>query len=372
MDTYFAPAKRANENDLAAEIEIVSKNPVVEGLLHSISGLLAVIDEHRQIVALNDSLLKMLGIEDPAEALGLRHGEALHCIHSQDEPAGCGTTEWCSTCGAAIAIVTSLKQDLPVEKICALSAKRGENIVDIAFRVKSHPIKISNKNFLLLFLQDITLEEQRAALERTFFHDVNNMLNVLIQASGLLLEDNPSELSETVYNASLRLIREVAIQRCLFEAQGCSYKPNWHEIRLKQILRELRSFFANHQAARNKIIKFPEKYPKLRVKTDLSAFLRVLFNMITNALEATDENGIVKIWIEFDSNYLTFNVWNDREIPKEISERVFQRNFSTKEQDGRGIGAFSMKLFGEDILGGQVTFTSSKDAGTIFKFAHPI
>ena len=34
MDTYFAPAERASENELAAEIEIVSHNPVLDGLLH--------------------------------------------------------------------------------------------------------------------------------------------------------------------------------------------------------------------------------------------------------------------------------------------------------------------------------------------------
>lgn len=67
-----------DESELAIEIEIVSSNPVVTGLLHSISGLLAVLDEHRQIVSLNDSFLQMLGIEDPSKALGLRIGDALH------------------------------------------------------------------------------------------------------------------------------------------------------------------------------------------------------------------------------------------------------------------------------------------------------
>jgi len=65
-------------------------------------------------------------------------------------------------------------------------------------------------------------------------------------------------------------------------------------------------------------------------------------------------------------------VWNGGEIPQEIAARIFQRNFSTKEQAGRGIGTFSMKLFGEKILGGQVSFTTSKKEGTIFRFACPI
>ena len=150
MDTYFAPAERANEKVIAAEIEIVSKNPLMSGLLHSISGLLAVLDEHRQIIALNESFLQMLGIDDPAKAL--RPGEVLQCIHAHDEPAGCGTTKFCSTCGAATAIVSSLGENRPVERMCVLSANRSGKEVDIALLVRSHPIEINKKRFLLLFL----------------------------------------------------------------------------------------------------------------------------------------------------------------------------------------------------------------------------
>ena len=48
------------------------------------------------------------------------------CIHAKKEPAGCGTTEFCSTCGAAIAIVSSFAENRSVERVCALSARRGD------------------------------------------------------------------------------------------------------------------------------------------------------------------------------------------------------------------------------------------------------
>lgn len=93
-------------------------------------------------------------------------------------------------------------------------------------------------------------------------------------------------------------------------------------------------------------------------------------NMVTNALEATDENGTVKVWFEQDEKFLVFCVWNGKLIPEEVQLRIFQRNFSTKEGAGRGIGTYSMKLLGEKILGGKVSFTSS-ETGTIFQFAIP-
>jgi PAS domain-containing protein len=136
MDTYYADPKKTDHEELETEIKIVDSNPVVSGLLDTISGLLAVIDENRQIVALNHSFLKMLGIKDPYKALGLRPGEAMNCIH-KNEASGCGTTKYCSSCGAAIAIVTSLEEEKPVEKVCVLSAKKEGKKYRYAFTCKS-------------------------------------------------------------------------------------------------------------------------------------------------------------------------------------------------------------------------------------------
>ena len=100
--------------------------------------------------------------------------------------------------------------------------------------------------------------------------------------------------------------------------------------------------------------------------------LRVLFNMIINALEATAKKGVVKVWLEHEDAFLSFFVWNSQKIPQKITNRIFQRNFSSKEQAGRGIGTYSMKLFGEKILGGKVSFRTSLEQGTVFKFSLPL
>lgn len=373
MHTYFAQAERADEKELTAKIEMVNNSPVMSGLLLLIGGLLAILDEHRQIIAINDSFLKMLGINDPSEALGLRPGEALQCIHAHEEPAGCGTTKFCSTCGAAVAMVSSLSQDKPVEKICALTYKKGWKTIDIALLVRSYPIKIDGKKFLLLFMQDITLQQQRAALERTFLHDVNNILSGLVGASEMLsLQNSQSNLVKIIRRSSLRLQKEVEIQRYLSQNESYTYNPLIGEITIAQVQEELQSFFSNHPAARNKNLQFPSSCPTLTIKTDISLLLRVLCNMITNALEATEENDTVREWLEHNYNLLLFCVWNRQPIPEGIALRIFQRNFSTKDGVGRGVGTYSMKLIGEQILGGQISFTTSREKGTVFKFSLPL
>jgi len=372
MDTYFAPAERADETKLQAEIVIVNKSPVIEGLLHSVSGMLAVLNEQRQVVALNTSFLEMLGINDPQQALGLRPGEAVKCIHAHETPGGCGTTKYCSTCGAAIAIVSSLGLNKPVERICALTVSRAGLEVDISFSVRSHPIIINWNRFLLLFLQDITRQQQWAALEKTFFHDINNMLASLLGASEMLVTENKdSDLAKAIYQMSLRLVREVAIQKCLFQNEACDYQPLRYKVSVEHILEELKNIYANHPVSKTKKLSLPQSYPNLSLNTDISLLIRVLSNMVTNAFEATAENGEVRIWTEQNETLFSFCVWNQKPISENIARRIFQRHFSTKTGIGRGLGTYSIKLLGEKYLGGKVNFTSSEKEGTIFRFMLP-
>jgi len=368
MNTYFAPVEKADKKEILAEIELISQSPVMSGLLYSVGGLLAIVDEHRQIIALNNSFLDLLGIQDSGVALGLRLGEALGCVHAHEGPGHtCGSTRFCPCCGVAIAIVSSLSHDQPEERVCALSAHRGGQPIELSLLVRSQPIQVEDKRFLLIFLQDITKQQQWAALERTFFHDINNMLGMVAGASELLAAEQPSELSEALRQASDRLIKEVAIQQCLASNNEQSYQPQWEEVTLKRILDDLQAFFTTHVAAQGKQIGFPSAPPDGLVKTDLSLVSRVLSNMVLNALEATEEGGQIRVGAERQGGRVSLTVWNSQYIPPEAALRIFQRNFSTKNEAGRGTGTFSMKLFGEKILGGLVDFSTSETDGTTFR-----
>jgi len=369
--TYYAVAEKADQQEIVLEIELVSQNELVSGLLHSISGVLAVVNDKRQVIAYNDSFMKMLGVDDPGKHLGLRPGEILQCIEAEKEPAGCGTTRQCRTCGAAVAMVTCLAENKPVERICAIQTIRGSKEVDIALSVKAHPININNKRFQLLFLQDITRQQQQAALERTFFHDVNNLMSMLIGASELLISDPDPALAQTVHKSALRLQQEISIQRYLNETDANSYKPMWHDINCNEVFLEIEPFFINHPAAKGKNLEIDFQRNDLVIRTDRSLVLRVLCNMVTNGFEASEKGQTVKIWVKQSNGEVIFNVWNNCVIQEQIRGRIFQRNFSTKDQSGRGIGTFSMKLLGEKILGGKVNFTTSEKDGTTFSLALP-
>ena len=373
MNTYFAPAERCTKEQLQQEIRLISRNPVIDGLMMSLSGIIVVLDEHRQVIAVNDTMLEMLGYADAGEVLGLRPGEVLHCIHAHEEPWGCGTTKSCITCGAAIAIVASLKTDKPQERICAATVMKDGKKIEICFQVRSYPIKFEVQRFLLLFMQDITNQQAWASLERVFFHDINNILTGLLGTADLLtMEAEDHKLVKTLQQQILRLKKEIDIQRVLSQTKKEYYQMVYHQISVLEVMQELRNFFSSHPAARGKSLILPETIPHVSITTDFSLLLRVLTNMVTNAFEATDPAGEVKIGINEGEKTIAFTVWNQQVIPDDIRLRIFQRHFTTKTGVGRGIGTFSMKLFGEDFLKGKIDFTSSADDGTFFTFTLPL
>jgi signal transduction histidine kinase len=376
MKTYFAEPERADEKELAALIDFASTNPIISALLASMGGLLAILNEHRQIIALNDEFLQMLDLADSASVLGLRPGEVLGCVHAYKEPGGCGTSKFCSSCGAAIAITASLRKDEPEERLCALSAMHDDKIVDAALLVKARPFRIEGQRFLLLFVQDVTKQEQRAALERSFFYDINNMLGLLSGTAELLAQTGGQQnsLSDTVHRISMRLAKEVAVHRCLLQESDEIIQPMLTEVTVQAVCEELRAFFASHTAVFQQEIAFPDCVPEVVLRTDPSLLLRVLCTMITNALEASlaEPEKQVRVWLEEETEQMVFSVWNAQVIPPEAACRIFQLYFSTKGEPGRGIGTYSMKLIGEKILGGKVNFISSAEKGTVFCFALPL
>ena len=94
--------------------------------------------------------------------------------------------------------------------------------------------------------------------------------------------------------------------------------------------------------------------------------------MILNALEASENGDTVKVWGDTENETIRFQVWNRQAIPVDIAKRIFQRNFSTKAEMGRGWGTYSMKLLREKILNGRVNFTATETGGTTFRFSLPL
>lgn len=384
MKTAFAPAERKTGPDLARDISFICQNPLVDGLMESVGGLMAVLNEDRQVLALNTHLLKWMGVDNPEDLLGLRPGEILQCRHAQNESGGCGTTEFCRTCGAAIAIVTGLASNQPIERTCALSVNREQGSRDLFLRVQATPLTVNSQKFQLLFLQDISNEHRLAALERVFFHDIRNLLGGLTGVCDVIdLSEDVDEIKPLANRAnrlSRRIAREIDIQDALSHAlqkrnrssDAATQIARLEKITIQKVFAELKDQFSFHPLNQEKRVQIGSAECQATVFSDFALLLRILGNMITNALESGSGQDPIKLDCVSDPEFVTFRVWNPQPIPHDVSLRIFQRHFSTKKEFGRGLGTYSMKLFGEDVLGGKVDFTSAPEQGTTFRLRLPL
>ncbi len=376
QSTHFASPERAEAEVLARDIEFASKNPVINSLLETVGGIVAVLNQQRQVLVVNEAFLKDLEVDDVQSALGLKLGEAIGCTRVEQAPSGCGTGKACITCGAAIATVACLSSKGPIERNCAVSVDKDGETRDIYLSVRAQRIVFQETPLILILARDISAEHQRAALERAFNHDVRNILTGLIGAAdllGLVGERESKKLVATVGAQAKLLNQEIKFQQFLAGSDDGHDQSVLGPVSWADVLGDLRKIFDQHPMADGKNLNFAEVSTERTLQSNRSLLARVLTNMLVNGLEASAAGEEVKIWAEEQAGAaLDLCVGNAQFMPPEVALRIFQRNFSTKADTGRGLGTYSMKLLAENFLDAKVSFETSETEGTIFRIRLPL
>ncbi len=374
--TYFAPAQRARQIEIENTVQLVTQSPVTTALLRSATAMMCILNEHRQIVALNTAYLDSLDLAHADDVIGLRPGEAMRCIHANDHKGGCGTGPFCRNCDAAIAIIASQTTGRPVERECliTLTNRKGEPR-DLALSVRAAPFDLKGQRFTVYCMTDIGEHKLFQGLERTFLHDLSNLASALSASSEMLRRtdtDYNSVLIEDIYELARRLCREIIVQRLLLSTEPSKHRLNLQPVNISDLLMFLERVVAHHPNAKLKRLVV-QSYPLIsEVTTDSSLLERVLINMLINAFEATEVDGEVRMTVVSSDTELRFTVSNAGCMPPAVKARVFQRHFSTKKGPGRGQGTYAIHLLGETLLRGKVGFTTNAESGTAFFLALPL
>jgi CheY-like chemotaxis protein len=369
--TYFAPAGRVTNAELAEQMKRSLEDPCVQVVLRAVNGYLLILNPERQILAVNEELLAALHREDPSALSGLRPGEAVNCAHFTEGPDGCGTSRHCRSCGAVLAILASQQSGKPVTGECRLSALNDGKPVAMDFRVHCTPLLVGGQHLTAFVLQDIGAEKRRDVLEQVFLHDFLNSLGGLEGWTRLLQEVDPQSAAQEILALTQSLKEDVLAHRTLVEAERGELAPRKRLIRADEVLEQLRHVFASHAASDGRQLAVETASDQATLFTDRALLVRVLVNMVKNALEATGPADVVRVRFERRDGRPGFIVANPGVIPADVREHLFERSFSTKAEKGRGIGTYSMKLFGERYLDGAVAYTSDERFGTEFSIFLP-
>jgi K+-sensing histidine kinase KdpD len=360
---------RVQRPEILKQFHYFSEFPLLLKFVDAIPIPVMVLNKQRQIVYSNKILLEITGKKELQIVFGMRPGEILSCSHAFETSGGCGTTEFCNTCGALKAII--LASDESSEQVQEARIITNDNEA-LDLKVYSSPLNIGDDEFTIFTVRDISDEKRRQNLERIFFHDLLNTassVKALVYNLEMADPQDSDEFRTHLMKLSDKLVEEICAQRDIYAAEINELAVNLSRCNNREIINDIIEQFSLYN--KDKQILISEDSKTSDFYTDKILIRRVLSNMLKNALEATPEGGKVTISSYRDHNCMLFTIHNPGFIEKEIQLQIFQRSFSTKGF-GRGVGTYSMKLLCENYLHGKVNFTTSKTEGTTFYCKVPL
>jgi len=370
IPTQFAPAERLSSQEIQTQSASFSSLPYLRELADALPTIFVVLNSYRQIVFANQALADFAGKNRPEELYGLRPGEAFHCIHSNETEGGCGTTEFCRTCGAAHAILAAIGGKRDVQE-CRISTRDGQSL---DLKALACPLR-NQGGFVSFALEDISHEKRRRVLERIFFHDVLNTAGGVQGLVELLKEENDpkeaEELIDMIWSGAHMLIDEINAQKQLSAAENGDLTVEAETARTDDFLKEVLGLYENQPVARDRRLQLHPDSESVEFTTDPTLVRRVLANMTKNALEASCAGETVTLGARRMEDRVELWVHNRGVMPRDSQLQIFQRSFSTKGR-GRGLGTYSIKLLTERYLKGHASFTSTEAEGTTFYISLPL
>lgn len=370
LPTRFSPAERGSREMIDRQAAMFFDAVLTTEVLEAMPEVVTVLNGYRQIVYANRKLLDMLGITHMTTVLGQRPGEVLSCAHAAESDGGCGTTEFCSTCGAVKAILVSQAGQANMQE-CRITRVNGDAL---DLRVYATPLEVKGEQFTVFSVLDISAENRRQVLERVFFHDLLNTAGGIMGFAELIKMSPPAdvlEYTDSIHDVATTLVEEIRAQKTLVAAETNELSVSPEVVSVQQILQEVMDSYKAHEVAQGKTLVNNAECPPVEMVTDKSLLKRVLGNLLKNALEASPAGGTVSTGCRMDGDGVEFQVHNETVMPRDVQLQVFQRSFSTKGA-GRGVGTYSIKLLTERYLKGKVRFTSAEGEGTTFYARYPL
>ncbi len=332
-----------------------------------------VVNQQRQIVLASRGFRRLVHEAQGRDLLGARPGEALGCAHAREQSGGCGTTEFCSQCGAAQALIEGLQGRSAVRECRLLRIARGSPAA-LDLRVFSTPFDYQGERYCVFAVSEISHEKRRQALERSFFHDLLNTAGGLGGLLEALASEAPEDLRpdlEIAQTGFRDMVDQIHAQRDLSRAETNELIAVPTRLSSLQVLRRIVEQYRKHPLAAEREIVLDPLTVDHEFTSDRTLLGRVLNNLLKNALEACPAGGAVRLGCEKTGETLCFWVRNPGVMPRTVQLQVFNRSFSTKGE-GRGLGTYAVKLLTERYLAGSVSFTSRPEDETIFRVTLPI
>jgi signal transduction histidine kinase len=244
--------------------------------------------------------------------------------------------------------------------------------------------RISN---IIANVRDLTRYREEEALQKTFIsvvsHELKTPVSIIKGYAGTLRRQD-ANWSPEIVRESLLVIEEEAdnltdlIDNLLETSRlqaGTFHLEISEEIMLPWLAEKVIRKFANQAEKHTFWSDFPPDF--MPVTGDERRLTQVLNNLISNAIKYSPDGGLIKLWGEVHTKYITVSVSDEGiGIPEHEKPRIFQKfsrldNALSRKTEGTGLGLYLTKAIIE-AHNGRIWFSHNSDGpGTTFTFSLP-
>ena len=207
-------------------------------------------------------------------------------------------------------------------------------------------------------------------------HEINNPLagikNAFLLIKDAVPDDHPDK--ELVPQIEREIDRIARIVRQMLELHSPEQNPVC-QINVGEVIRDV--VFMLEPGCRQRGVSMQVDLPDPRARASLpeGSMHQVLYTLVTNAIEASPPDAVVKITGLIAEDRLQITVEDEGcGIPLDVQERVFEPFFTTKgpaASGGFGLG-LPILMGAVKALGGSLNFESVPDKGTVFRVVLPV
>lgn len=147
-------------------------------------------------------------------------------------------------------------------------------------------------------------------------------------------------------------------------------KINKKNVNINIILEDIHNSFKIVAKTKNIKIIYEKSSKDNYIDIDVERIKQVLVNLIKNSIEAINKEGIIKIFLQENNNFIEINVQdNGMGMSEETLSKIKEMFYTTKEY-GTGLGvSLSNEII--EAHGGTLTYTSKINKGTNVKIRLP-
>ena len=352
--------------------------------------VLILIDEAGRVIRINKPGSKMIKMKNH-EAVGRLAGDVLNCVTVSRDEKICGLGDKCKSCFVRNTFTNTFRTGKPHYKKEGIFHIFADNkVVQLDLQISSSILKISDKPYILLTIDDITRQKTqerelkqlittRDKLYSVIAHDLRNNLGAIKNFSDLLAIDAEDDDKERTAQYIDLISSSANSAHLLLENLFEWTSSQWYDNNVNRGEIEIGSFI-NEVVEMSKPMAFGKDITLVNKFNDSSSgdfdknmIKTVLRNLINNAVKFSNRGGNITINAKKKRNYVQFSVEdNGVGISKDKIKHIFAKSnnrstIGTEREKGTGLGLLICKEFVEKH-GGKIWVESEEGEGATFYF----